>query len=154
MNWCLKKIAHLNEEQKYQMRNVLSKYSKVISDTPSCVAHVLHKIVLKPNVSPVRQHPYRMSPENQVKLRIEVDDLLKLHMIELSHNEWSSPAIIEPDGTIRCVIDYRKVNNLIESNSFPIPRIDNLNDRIGKPKFLTKMDLSKGILSNSIGRGI
>ena len=66
-------------------------------------------------------------------------------MIEPSHSEWSSPAIIvpKPDGSIRCVIDYRKVNNLIEGNSFPIPRIDDLIDRIGKAKFLTKMDLSK-----------
>ena len=141
-----KKMAHLNEEQKCQLKNVLDKYSNVISDTPGCVSHVTHKIVSKPNVAPVSQHPYRMSPEYQAKLRKEVDELLKLDMIEPSHSEWSSPAIFvpKPDGSIRCVIDYRKVNNLIEGNSFPIPRNDDLIDRIGKVKFLTKMDLSKG----------
>ena len=139
-------MAHLNEEQKCQLKNVLDKYSNMISDTPGCVSHVTHKIVLKPNVAPVSHHPYRLSPENQAKLRKEVDELLKLHMIEPSHSEWSSPAIIvpKPNGSIRFVIDYRKVNNLIEGNSFPIPRIDDLIDRIGKGKFLTKMNLSKG----------
>ena len=42
-----------------------------------------------------------------------MDDLLKLDLTEPSHSEWSSPAIIisKPDGTVRCVIDYRKVNS-------------------------------------------
>ena len=132
-----KNLARLNEEQKCRLKNVLDKYSNVISDTPGCVSHVTHKIDLKPNEAPVSQHPYLMSPENQAKLRKEVDELLKLDMIEPSHSEWSSPAIIvpKPDGSIRCVIDYNKVNNLIEGNSFPIPRIDDLIDRIGKAKF-------------------
>ena len=84
----------------------------MISDTPGCVSHVTHKFFLKPNVAPVSQHRHRMSPENQATLRKEVAELLKLDMIEPSHSEWSSPAIIvpKPDGSIRCVIDYRQVN--------------------------------------------
>ena len=43
--------------------------------------------------------------------------------------------------SVRCVIDYRKVDSLVEDESFPIGRIDDLIDKVGKAKYLTKFDL-------------
>ena len=40
--------------------------------------------------------------------------------------------------------DYRKVNDVTKTDSFPLPRIDDLIDRIGHSKFITKFDLLKG----------
>ena len=40
--------------------------------------------------------------------------------------------------------DYRKVNNVTKSDSFPIPRIDDCIDKIGRAKYVTKFDLLKG----------
>ena len=48
----------------------------------------------------------------------------------------------KPGGSVRCVIDYRKVNSLVEDESFPIGRIDDLIDEVGEAKYLTKFDLS------------
>ena len=39
--------------------------------------------------------------------------------------------------------DYRKVNNLSKTNTFPIPRMDDCIDKIGKSKYITKFDLLK-----------
>ena len=39
--------------------------------------------------------------------------------------------------------DYRKVNNVTKSDSFPIPRIDDWIDKIGRAKYVTKFDLLK-----------
>ena len=40
--------------------------------------------------------------------------------------------------------DYRKVNVVTKADSFPIPRIDDCIDKVGKGKFVTNFHLLKG----------
>ena len=40
--------------------------------------------------------------------------------------------------------DYRKVNSVTKTDSFPIPRIDDCIDKVGNSKNVTKFDLLKG----------
>ena len=40
--------------------------------------------------------------------------------------------------------DYRKVNSVTKTDSFPIPRIDDCIDKVGNFKYVTKFDLLKG----------
>jgi len=50
----------------------------------------------------------------------------------------------KPDKTFRFSVDYRKLNEITIPDAFPMPCIDDLIDKVGKAKFLTKIDLSKG----------
>ena len=94
----------------------------------------------------MKQHPYRLHPERQQYLRKEVKYLLDNDFIEPSQSEWSSPCILVPksDGTFRMCTDYRKVNSVTKTDTFPIPRIDDCIDNIGHAKYVTKFDLLKG----------
>ena len=40
--------------------------------------------------------------------------------------------------------DYRKVNSVTKTDSFPIPRIDDCIDKVGNSKYVPKFDLLKG----------
>ncbi|XP_066969202.1 uncharacterized protein [Macrobrachium rosenbergii] len=40
----------------------------------------------------------------------------------------------KPDGDYRMCVDYRRVNQVTKSDSFPLPRIEDLIDRIGMPR--------------------
>ena len=40
--------------------------------------------------------------------------------------------------------DYRKVNSVTKANTFPIPRMDNCINRVGRATYVTKFDLLKG----------
>ena len=40
--------------------------------------------------------------------------------------------------------DYRKVKSVTKTDTFPIPRMDDCNDEVGKAKYVTKFDLLKG----------
>ena len=94
----------------------------------------------------MKQHPYRMNPVKQQILREEVQYLLDNDFIEPSQSEWSSPCILvpKPDGTFRMCTDYRKVNSVTKTDTFPIPRIDDCIEIIGQAKYVTKFDLLKG----------
>ena len=72
--------------------------------------------------------------------------MLDNDIIEQSHSEWSSPCILVPksDGSYRFCTDYRKVNSVTKTDSYPIPRIDDCIDRIGHAMFVSKFDLLKG----------
>ena len=95
---------------------------------------------------PVKQHPYRMNPTKQKYLKEKNQYLLDNDCIEPSQNEWSSICILvpKPDGSYRMCTDYRKVNNLSKTDTFPIPRMDDCIDIIGNSKYITKFDLMKG----------
>ena len=40
--------------------------------------------------------------------------------------------------------DYRQVNSKTIKDSYPLPRLDDIIDSIGKAKYVTKLDLLKG----------
>ena len=94
----------------------------------------------------MKQHPYRMNQTKQKYLKEEIQYLLGNDFIEPNQSEWSSPCILvpKPDGTYRMCTNYRKVNNLSKTDTFPIPRMDECIDKIGNSKYITKFDLLKG----------
>ena len=61
-------------------------------------------------------------------------------------SSYSSPVVLSPkaDGTQRMCFDYRKVNTVTLTDSFPIPRLEDCIDRVGKSRYVTKIDLLKG----------
>jgi hypothetical protein len=48
------------------------------------------------------------------------------------------------DGTKRMCIDYRTLNSMTIKNKYPLPRIEDLVDRLKKAKFFSKIDLRSG----------
>ena len=45
------------------------------------------------------------------------------------------------DGSIRICIDYRAINERTEKNSFPLPRIDDLIDKLRESSCINHLDL-------------
>ena len=48
------------------------------------------------------------------------------------------------DGSTRMCIDYKALNKVTVHNRYPLPRIDELLDRLRGAKFFTKIDLQSG----------
>ena len=48
------------------------------------------------------------------------------------------------DGSHRFCVDYRRLNTHTQADLFPIPRIDDLLDQLGKSKYFTILDLVSG----------
>ena len=66
-----------------------------------------------------------LAKRNEVKEL--VDEMRRRGVIGAPSGPWSSPAVLvkRKDGSTRFCIDYRKLNNVIKKNSYPLPRIDN-----------------------------
>jgi hypothetical protein len=76
----------------------------------------------------------------------ELDAMLDCGIIEPSRSEWSFPVVLVPkkDGSIRLCVDYRKLNTVSKSDSYPMPRVDELIDRLGGTEYISTIDLTKG----------
>ena len=72
--------------------------------------------------------------------------MLRMRGIEASTSEWSSPIVLvpKPDGSLRLCNDFRMVNAISTFKAYPMPRVDELLEHLGKAKFITTLDLTKG----------
>ncbi|KAL1281506.1 hypothetical protein QQF64_000309 [Cirrhinus molitorella] len=66
----------------------------------------------------VRQRPYRVTEDHRQAIEEEVQQMLKLGVIEPSRSPWSSPIVMvpKPDGTLHYCNDFRRLN--VQSRSF------------------------------------
>jgi len=109
-------------------------------------AGLVHTIPLVPDAQPINQRPYRTPQALLPELEKQIADLLAKGWIRPSSSPWGSPVLFVPkkDGSWRMCIDYRALNKLTVKNSWPLPRIDELLDRLVKAKAFTSLDLAQG----------
>ena len=95
---------------------------------------------------PIRLPPYQIPYAYREAVREELEEMKKSGVIEPSHGEWSSPIVVvkKKDGNIRMCVDFRRLNSVTPADAYPMPRADELIDKIGKAKYITTLDLSKG----------
>ena len=139
------KLSHLEPSQQEELKQLIHEYEHLFPDIPTRTDKIYHDVIVEDS-KPIKQHPYRMNPLKQKHLQDEVKYLLENDFVEPSQSNYSSPCILVPksNGTHRMCTDYRKVNSVTKTDSFPIPRIDDCIDKVGNSKYVTKFDLLKG----------
>ena len=105
-----------------------------------------HAIELLPGAQPVARRPYKMSVPEAAELKEQLTQLIEQGFIRPSVSPWSTPVLFnrKKDGTLRLCIDYRGLNQVTIKNKYPIPRIDELLDRLHGASLFTKIDLKSG----------
>ena len=139
-------LQHLNPSQSQDIQDLLNSYMDLFSDHPGRCSILKHNIELLPGTMPIHQHPYRVSPAKKRIMKEEVEYLLKNGLAKPSKSPWASPSLLVPkeDGSMRLCTDFRKVNSVTVRDCYPLPRIDDIIDSVGKAKYVTKIDLLKG----------
>ena len=140
------KLQHLSNDQCEDIKNLIQNFNDLCADVPSRTNFVNFDIDLKPGTEPHKSAPYRVSPQKRSIMKKEVDYLLQNGLAEPSTSPWASPCLLvdKPDGSYRLCTDFRHLNKVTISDSYPLPRIDDLIDEVGKSRFITKIDLLKG----------
>ena len=95
---------------------------------------------------PVSKSAYRLSPKEKEEVESQVKELLSRGLIRPSKSPYGSPVIFvqKKDGSLRMCIDYRAVNKLTVKDKHPLPRIDDLVDRLKDARFFSSLDLQSG----------
>ncbi|GBG88920.1 hypothetical protein CBR_g48532 [Chara braunii] len=87
-----------------------------------------------------------MSPRELEELPKQLDELLEKGWIRPSSSPFGTPVLFVPkkEGELRMCIDYRGLNAITVKNAEPLPRIDDLLDRVQGCKYFSKIDLKFG----------
>ena len=140
--------SKLSKSQKQQLTRVIRNYADVFALNDSelgCTNLVQHSIDTGDN-KPVKQHPYRTPMVHREIISQMIDEMHEQGIIQPSMSPWASPVILVPkkDDSIRFCVDYRRLNAVTKRDVYPLPRIDDILDTLGKAKYFSSLDLASG----------
>ena len=116
---------------------------------PALAGHTIR--LVDPRITPKVKHR-RLSPLENAETLKQLQDLLRRQIIEPSASPFGAPILfvqkkgMNADGTpeLRMCIDYRALNKNTIRDKFPIPRIEDLFDKLQGKTVLATLDLSGG----------
>ena len=117
-----------------------------------------HAINLKPNATEDRKlkgKVYPMSPTEQKELDAFLDENLKSGRIRPSNSPVAAPFFFvkKKDGNLRPVQDYRRINAATIRDSWPLPLISDVLNRIKDAKIFSKFDVRWGFNNVRVKEG-
>ena len=123
-------------DDKQRLKTLLKQYKDVFAWSfedmkglnPTFCQHQIH---LNKDAKPVQQRRYLLNPNYAVKVKEEIDKLLKVGFIRpVKKAIWLSPIVVVPkkNGKIWVCVDYRKLNAATVTDAFPLPFTDGILD--------------------------
>ena len=136
---------NLTTMEQNNLNDLLEEFEDVLSIKPGKTGLIEHHIVIS-TTKPIKLPPYRVPQAYQIMVRKETKKMLNQGIIEHSVSEWvlSIVAILKIDGSLRLCVDYRHLNAISQTNTYPMSRIDDLLDQLGQAHFLSTTDLTQG----------
>ena len=139
------------EDNSDKAERLKTAYQDIFGDLPKGLPPdrfgIEHHIRLKPESTiPPSRPPYRMSPAETDELKRQLQELVDKQFIQPSSSPYASPVLFvkKKNGKLRMCIDYRGINKITVKNNYPLPKIDELLDRLHGAKVFSKLDLSSG----------
>ena len=106
---------------------------------------VAHAIPLEHGSIPSAQKARRYSSKEADEIERQIAELLKKGWIRPSSSPFGSPVLLvrKKDGSMRMCVDYRALNKQTIRNSYPLPRIDDMLDKLAGACCFTSLDMQQ-----------
>lgn len=136
-----------------KLRKVCSDYAEVFNlegDGIGTAKDFKHKIFLKPHTVPVYVKQYRLPPKHRDIIVDKVNQMVEQGLAEPSLSAWNAPVLLVPKKgskelkDYRLVIDYRRLNDVVQDDKFPASNIDDILDGLGEAEFFSTLDMNQG----------
>jgi Reverse transcriptase (RNA-dependent DNA polymerase) len=114
-----------------------------------------HKIKMKEGFKPKLFKNYHLTLAEQLKLDKFLKENLKKGYIQPSQLPMASPFFFDSkkDGKLQPCQDYRYLNDWTVKNSYPLPLISKIMDKLEGAKYFTKLDVRWGYNNVRIRKG-
>lgn len=134
-------------ENKNQLINLIkSKYPRIVNseiDTP--IEGFTADLVLKKDATPVFHCAYTVPFRLKDSVSAEIDKMCKQNIFRpIKYSNWASPLVVrvKPNNTLRFCIDGKvTINKYLETDHYPLPRIDDIFASLSNCKVFCVLDL-------------
>ncbi|XP_043496455.1 uncharacterized protein LOC122520459 [Polistes fuscatus] len=108
-------------------------------------------IVVKDN-EPVYQRARRLSQSQKDIVNQQIQEWMEEGIVQPSLSEYASPIVLveKRDGSFRLCVDYRKLNQKIVKDRYPLPLIEDQLDQLQGANYFSTLDLKNGFFHVSI----
>lgn len=142
---------HITLQQHNQTINLIKQFIHIFStDTINIKPANIEpcQIKIKPNSKePKFNPPHRVSPSQRQELKIQLDKLIQANIVKHTKSNFASPAFLvrkKEKNSYRLVVSYKELNNIIESDQYPLPRTMDLFRSLEGSKYFSCIDLNSG----------
>lgn len=143
---------HLNSEEILELGKLVRHFQNIFVDNGvlSFTNKIKHKIITTDQI-PVKSKIYRYPYVHKEEIQRQIQDMLNTGIIVPSCSPYNSPVWVVPkksdasgEKKFRLVIDYRKLNEKTIDDSYPIPNIVDILDKLGRSNYFSILDLKSG----------
>ena len=105
-----------------------------------------HKIEVVLGSEPPHKSPYRLRNAEMEELRTQVETVLEQGWIRPSSGPYGTPVIfmLKKNMQWRMCMGYKALNKITVKNRCPLPRIEELSNRLHGARYFSKIDLHSG----------
>ena len=139
-------LLNKNPMIRKQVKELIYNYQDIFSTSAPGETDLIElSLKLKEGTEPIRQKVRPLNPAMEKNLEEQIDQWLAQGVIEPSSSPWSSPLVPvkKKDGTVRWAVDFRRVNNCLEQDSYPLPRIQQLLEKAGGHMVYSALDATQ-----------
>ncbi|KAJ9527854.1 hypothetical protein QJQ45_005500 [Haematococcus lacustris] len=124
-----------------EFEDVFAPFNKLPPQRP-----VGHTIPLQPGCKPPALPSYKMSQPELLEMKKQVVAFLEQGIIEPSSSPYAAPVLFvkKKSGELRMCVDYRQLNKITLRDQYPLPRVDDLFDRLAGCTVFSSLDLQAG----------
>ena len=134
----------LSRKERAQAQEVIETYHAVFSDKAGSTKLIGHRIEVK-SPQPIRCKPYPLPYSMRESLR-EDRNMLDMGVIRQSRSPYAAPVVLvrKKDGSNRVCVDSHKLNQVTVVDPEPMIKIEDVFQDLGKGRYFSKIDLSRG----------
>src|SRR6478609_940541 len=144
----VQECKQLFKEEQQKLLALRQKYETLFDGTVGIWNTEPVDIHLKdPDCTPYHAKAYPVPHSQEQKLREEVDRLCKQGILrKINRSEWACPmfTISKPDGSLRSLADLRELNKRIKRHPYPIPKIQDILQKLEGFMWTTSLDFNMG----------
>ena len=123
---------------------LVQEFKDLFRATPGTTTLAQHFIPTSGN--PVKIPPRRIPAHYRAEVEEQLQSMLSAGIIVESSSPWMAPAVFvrKKSGDIRLCVDYRELNKRTVKDAYPLPRPDEVQDRLAGSSVFSTLDLQSG----------
>ena len=134
----------LDPRQKSQIQALLEEFHDVFAENPKkpSTTTTAQHLIETGNALPIKAKSIRVSPQVEAEINVQIGQMLRNGIIRPSSSPWASRVILvrKKDNSYRFAVNYRAVNDSTKKDSYPLPDIKDILDKLSGSRFYSSLD--------------